>query len=295
MRLRKFEFFSPSSLAEALELLDKHGVRAKLIAGGTDLLVQMKAKLTTPSFVISLLRIPNLSEIGQDGTGCKIGALAKHAQIGDAPILQERWGVLASAARKVGSPQVRNWGTIGGNLCNASPAADTAPPLLILDAEVTLVGPRGERRLPLESFFIGPGLTALAQDEILQEILIPGIPGPSRWAYLKLGRRKSLDLALASVAVWLTADPHTNVCQRARISLGAVAPTPMRAKETEKFLEGRTLDERVILEAGEKACMECRPISDIRASAEYRREMVKILFPRAIKKALGEAIPPTGI
>ncbi len=295
MRLRKFEFSSPSSLAEALELLLKHGARAKLIAGGTDLLVQMKAKSTTPALVISLLKIPKLSEIGPEGKGCKIGALAKHAQIGDAPILQERWGVLASAARKVGSPQIRNWGTIGGNLCNASPAADTAPPLLVLEAEVILVGPRGERRLPLESFFIGPGLTALAQDEILKEILIPEAPGPSGWAYLKLGRRKSLDLALTSVAVWLTADPRTKVCHRARMALGAVAPTPMRAKETEKFLEGKILDERVILEAGEKAGMECGPISDIRASAEYRRETVKILVQRAIKKSLGEAIPPTGI
>jgi carbon-monoxide dehydrogenase medium subunit len=224
-----------------------------------------------------------------------MGALAKHAQIGDAPILQERWGLLASAARKVGSPQIRNWGTIGGNLCNASPAADTAPPLLVLEAEVVLVGPRGERHLPLESFFIGPGLTALAPDEILKEILIPEAPGPSGWAYLKLGRRKSLDLALASVAVWLTADPRARVCHRARMALGAVAPTPMRAKETEKFLEGKTLDERVILESGEKAAMECGPISDIRASAEYRREMVKVLVQRAIKKSLGEAIPPTGI
>ncbi|HXZ36724.1 MAG TPA: xanthine dehydrogenase family protein subunit M [Thermodesulfobacteriota bacterium] len=295
MRLRKFEFSSPSSLAEALELMEKHGAGAKLIAGGTDLLVQMKSKTTTPPLVISLLKIPKLSEISPDGKGCKIGALAKHARIGDAPILQERWGILASAARKVGSPQIRNWGTVGGNLCNASPAADTAPPLLVLEAEVILVGRRGERRLPLESFFVGPGVTALTQDEILKEILIPEAPGPSAWAYLKLGRRKSLDLALSSVAVWLTADPHTKVCCRARMALGAVAPTPMRAKETEKFLEGKVLEERVILEAGAKAAMECNPISDIRASAEYRREMVNVLVQRAIKKSLGEAIPPTGI
>jgi carbon-monoxide dehydrogenase medium subunit len=293
--MRTFELSSPASLAEAFELLERHGDRGKLIAGGTDLLVQMKSKIVMPEFVISLLKIPELSYIGQNGKGCKIGSLAKHAQIGISPVLQERWGLLASAAQKVGSPQIRNWGTIGGNISNASPAADTAPPLLTLEAEVTLVGKRGERRLPMESFFIGPGLTALTPGEILKEILIPEPPAQSTWAYLKLGRRKSLDLALASAAVLLTVDPQTKICRRARIALGAVAPTSMRAKETEKFLEGKTLDEKTVQEAGEKAREECRPISDIRASAEYRRDAVKVLVERAIKKSLGIPIPPTGI
>jgi carbon-monoxide dehydrogenase medium subunit len=166
---------------------------------------------------------------------------------------------------------------------------------LALEAEVNLVSKRGERRLPSESFFIGPGLTGMAPDEILQEILVPEIPSGSVWTYLKLGRRKSVDLAIASAAVLLTLDPHTKICRRARIALGAVAPTPMRAKLTESILEGKILDEKSIREAGEKAREECRPISDIRAAADYRREMVQVLVERGIKKSLGIAIPPTGI
>lgn len=293
--MRKFEFFSPASLAEALDLLEVYGVKAKPIAGGTDLLVQMKNKLVTPEALISLVKIPKLSGINPNGGGVKIGALVKHAQIEKTPLVNEKWGLLSSAARKVGSPQIRNWGTIGGNLGNASPAADTAPPLLVLEAEVNLASKRGERRLPVESFFTGPGSTALASGEILKEIMVPEVPPASVWTYLKLGRRKSVDLAIASAAVLLTLEPQTKICRRARIALGAVAPTPMRAKETERFLEGKTLDEKTIREAGQKAREECRPISDIRAAAEYRREMVKILVERAVKKALGMAIPPTGI
>jgi carbon-monoxide dehydrogenase medium subunit len=295
MRMRKFEFSSPASLTEALDLLERHGAEAKLIAGGTDLLVQMKSKLAAPEFVISLLKIPDLSGMGQNGKGCRIGALAKHAQIENDPILQGKWGLLAAAAHKIGSPQIRNLGTVGGNLCNASPAADTASPLLALEAEVVLAGKKRERRVSLDSFFSGPGKTVLAEGEILKEILIPPVPAGSVWAYLKLGRRKSLDLALVSVAVLLTLDSQTRSCMRARVALGAVSPTPVRARETEKFLEGKVLDGKVLREAGEIAQKECSPISDIRATAEYRKEIVKILVDRAIKKSLDIPIPPTGI
>jgi carbon-monoxide dehydrogenase medium subunit len=229
------------------------------------------------------------------GKGLRIGSLVKHAALEGSPLVRDGWRIIAEAAHKVGSPQIRNLGTVGGNLCNASPAADSAGPLLVLDAEVVLAGKKKERRVPLPSFFKGPGKTVLGKDEILKEILVPPVPAGSVWAYLKLGRRKSMDLALASTAVLLTLDPKTKICRRARVALGAVAPTPFRAKGTEKFLEGKRLDEAVILEAGERAQEECRPISDIRASAEYRKEMVKVLVGRAIKKSLGIPIPPTGI
>ena len=160
---------------------------------------------------------------------------------------------------------------------------------------MVLSSKRRERRVPLDSFFTGPGQTILAKDEILKEILIPRVPAGSVWAYLKLGRRKSMDLALASVAVLLTLDSRKKICLRARLALGAVSPTPLRAKETEKFLEGKVLDEEVIREAGERAQKECQPISDVRASAEYRKEIVKVLVERAIKKSMGNPIPPTGI
>jgi len=233
--------------------------------------------------------------MNRNGRGLRIGALVKHAALENSPLLRDGWGILASAAHKVGSPQVRHLGTLGGNLCNASPAADTAPALLVLEAEATLVRQEGERHIPLECFFTGPGLTALKEDEIFKEIFIPEGPANSSWVYLKLGRRKSLDLALTCVAVLLTLDPGTGTCRRARVALGAVSPTPMRARKTEEFLEGRRLEESVIREAGKIAQQECRPISDIRASAEYRKEMVMVLVERAIKKSLDIPIPPTGI
>lgn len=295
MRIRKFEFSSPSSLAEGLKILAQSGPKAKVIAGGTDLVVQMKNKLAEPKQVISLLKIPELAGIKKRGKGVRIGALVRHATLENSPVLQDGWGILASAAHKVGSPQIRNLGTVGGNLCNASPAADTALPLLVLGAEVILSSKKRERRVPLDSFFTGPGVTVLRKDEILKEILVPPVPANSVWAHLKLGRRKSMDLALASVAVVLTLNPETKICRRARIALGAVAPTPLRVRETEKFLEGKNLGEDVIREAGERAQKECRPISDVRASAEYRKEMVKVLVERAIKKSMGIPIPPTGI
>jgi len=295
MRMRKFEFLNPSSLAEALGLLKQFGAKAQVIAGGTDLVVQMKNKLATPKKVINLMGIPELTGINKKGRNLRIGALVKHAALERSPLLKDGWRILAVAAHKVGSPQIRNLGTVGGNLGNASPAADTACPLLVLEAEAVLTRKQKERRVPLHSFFRGPGKTLLGKDEIIKEILIPPVPAGSVWAYLKLGRRKSLDLALTSVAVLLTLDPKTKICRRARVALGAVAPTPMRAKETEKFLEGKTLNDDVIREAGERAQKESRPISDVRASAEYRKEMVKVLVGRAIKKSLGIPIPPTGI
>ncbi len=295
MRLKKFHFFNPPSLPELWSNLGQSGATSQFIAGGTDLLVQMKNGLTAPEQVISLLRVAELSGLRKDGHGLRIGSLARHAELARSSLLQRGWALLAEAAHKVGSPQIRNLGTIGGNLCNASPAADTAPVLLVLQAGVNLAGPRGERRIPLDSFWTGPGGTVLQKDEILKEVWIPQTPLNTRSAYLKLGRRKSLDLALASVAVLLTVEPGTRLCREARIALGAVAPTPIRAKETERFLQGKTLDAEVILAAGTKAQEECSPISDVRASSDYRREMVRVLIERAIKKALGMAIPPTGI
>ncbi|MDI6755421.1 MAG: xanthine dehydrogenase family protein subunit M [Thermodesulfobacteriota bacterium] len=295
MRLKKFEFISPDSLKDVLQLMRKDGEKLKVIAGGTDLLVQMKDKLITPEKVVNLLNVPELSGVEKNGKGLRVGALTKHAVLESAPEVKEGWRILADAAHKVGSPQIRNLGTIGGNLCNASPAADTAPALLVLEAEAILVSQRGERRILLDSFFAGPGMTVMEKDEILKEIFLLEVPANSLGAYLKLGRRKSLDLALVSVAVLLTMDSGSGICQRARVALGAVSPVPMRAKETEKFLEGKELKESLIREAGEVAQKEFRPISDIRATAEYRREMVKVLAERAIKKSLGLPIPPTGI
>lgn len=295
MRMKKFSFCNALSLQEVWEILEQYGEGAKLIAGGTDLVVQMKSKLISPEVVINLLPLKELKGIEKKDGFIRIGALVTHATLEISPLLRPKWMVLAEAAHKVGSPQIRNWGTIGGNLVNASPAADSAPALLVLEGEVVLVSKRGERQIPLDSFFLGPGLTILEKDEVLKEILVPLPPENSVSTFLKLGRRKSLDLAIVNVAVLLHLAPATNYCLEARIALGAVSPTPIRIRKTEEFLTGKILKEEIIREAGWRAQEECQPISDIRASASYRQEMVKIMVERAIKKSLGLPIPPTGI
>ncbi|MBS3918463.1 MAG: xanthine dehydrogenase family protein subunit M [Deltaproteobacteria bacterium] len=295
MRLNRFEFFNPSSLLEIFDLLARYGKDVRLIAGGTDLLVQMKQKLVLPQKLINLLALPGLRGIERDGDSLRIGALARHADIERSTLLKNGWKLLALAAHKIGSPQIRHLGTLGGNLCNGSPSADTASPLLVLKAQVCLASGRGERRLPLESFFTGPGETVLEKDEVLKEVIVPKPPVNSSFSYLKLGRRKSMDLGLVSAAVLLTVDPGRGSFEEVRIALGSVSPTPIRIRETERVFEGKPVDEDMIRQAAGLAQKECQPISDIRASAEYRREMVKVLVERAIKAALGLPIPPTGI
>ncbi len=295
MAVEKFAFYSPSSLPEVWDLLEYHGEGAKLIAGGTDLMVQMKNKLICPRVLINLWPLKELKGIERRNGELRVGALVTHASLAHSPLLQENWMLLAEAANKVGSPQIRNVGTVGGNLVNASPAADTAPALLALEGKVVLASKRGERKISLDSFLLGPGMTVLEKDEVLKEILIPIPPAGATGTFIKLGRRKSLDLAVVSVAVLLHLDPLTKCCNWVRIALGAVAPTAIRAKETEKFLCGKILHEETIREAGAKAQEECHPISDIRASARYRREMVKVMVERALKKSIGLPVPPTGI
>ncbi|MCX8118034.1 MAG: xanthine dehydrogenase family protein subunit M [Desulfobacterota bacterium] len=295
MRLRPFEFFHPLSLQEGLDLLDRYGEEAQPIAGGTDLIVQMKQRLIRPPRLVNLLSLSELRKIEKTDQGLRIGALTRHAEIEGSALVREGWSLLARSCHKVGSPQIRHLGTVGGNLCNASPAADTAPALLVLGAEVSLSSKKGERRIPLEAFFKGPGQTVLREGELLKEVIVPGPPEGSRFSYLKLGRRKSMDLALVSVAVLLTLGGGDQRFEKVRIGLGSVGPTPIRAREAEKVIEGGPVKEEAIREAAEVASRHCEPITDIRASAEYRREMVKVLVARAIQDCLGLPIPPTGI
>ncbi len=295
MRLKSFEFLNPSSLEDVFKFLDRYGREAKCIAGGTDLLVQMKQRQILPKHLINLLPLSGLRGIEKEGEVLRIGALATHADLERSSKLEKGWKLLAQAVHRIGSPQIRHLGTIGGNLCNASPSADTAPALLVLEADVCLSGPRGVRRIPLEAFFKGPGQTELREDEVLKEVILPKPPEGGLFTYLKLGRRKSMDLALVSVAVLLTVDKRRETFGQVRIALGSVAPTPIRAKGAEKRLEGSLLWGEAVQEAAEMAAKECQPITDLRASAEYRREMVKVLVERAIKQSLGVPIPPTGI
>jgi carbon-monoxide dehydrogenase medium subunit len=284
-RLPRFEYHAPSSLSGALELLTRWGDRARVFAGGTDLLVSMKKRELMPEHLINLKGIAELKGIDEDGEGgLRVGAAVTLAEIEQSKVIQERYGMLWEAVRVMASPQIRTLGTIGGNLSSAVPSADTAPPLIAFGATVRVVGIQGERRLLVEDFFKGPGESVLKPDEVLAQIFIPNPPEASSGTYLKMMRRNALDLALVGVAVFLRLDEKREVCKEARIVLGAVAPTPIRAFKAEKILIGKELSEAMAKEAGRRASEEARPISDVRASMEYRRTIISILTKRGLMK-----------
>jgi carbon-monoxide dehydrogenase medium subunit len=215
----------------------------------------------------------------------KIGALTTLAEIERASIIKKQFLPLRDAVDVMASAQIRNLATIGGNLCSAVPSADTAPPLICLNASLKLVGPRGQRTVSVEAFFTGPKETARKANEILTAITIPKPEQPSAGCYLKLMRRHAMDLALVSAAAYLKMDRARKVCTDARIALGAVAPTPIRVPEVEALLVNKQIDEKLLTDAARMAGMQCRPISDIRASQEYRCSMVEVLTMRALTEA----------
>jgi CO/xanthine dehydrogenase FAD-binding subunit len=282
----QFEYDEPSSIQETVDILAEHGDRARLLAGGTDLIIMMRRGRISPKHVISLWGVPGLDSLRGNGE-TTIGALTTHRTI-------EQWVAvrhpamlsLVEAAKVVGGHQVRNVATIGGNLCNASPAADTPPPLLCLDAQVHLAGPNGTRVVSLNQFFLGPGQTVRAVDEVLTEIVIPPLPPSTASAFLKAGRRKAMEISVVNVAARITLENGSLVCRDARIALGAVAPTPIRAPAAEDLLRGEPMEARVIHEAGRRAVADARPISDVRASADYRRMLIATLVERAIWKCV---------
>jgi len=285
-RVPKFDYHAPTSLPEALDLLAKYGERATVLAGGTDVIVAMKRREKVPENLINLKGIGALRGIeDHGGDGIRIGGLTSLGELERSRVLAERLPILWDAVKAMAAPQVRNIATIGGNLCSAVPSADTAPPLIALGASVKLAGSRGERRVLLEEFFVGPGESVLRSDEILVEVWIPGQEPHSNGAYFKLMRRNALDLALVGVAAYLTLDGKKGICKGARIALGAVAPTPIRAPGAEKTLLHKEIDEERAREAGEAASQEASPIGDIRASREYRTEMIKVLTRKAVEKA----------
>lgn len=283
-----FEYFAPHTVEEALSILDRYGQDAKVLAGGTDLLVKMKQRLTEPRCVINIKSINELNFIREEADELHIGAVTKLRTIEKSDIVKERFPVLYEGVRAIGSVQIRNMATIGGNLCNASPAADSAPPLLVLNAKLRVIGPEGDREIPIERFFLGPGKTALQKGEILKEIEIPVMPPNSGAAFIKLGRRRSEDISIASASAFIQLEDES--IKDVRIALGSVAPTPIRAYEAERILRGKETSERLFEEAGERAMKECNPITDVRASAEYRRAMVKVLTKNALKTAVNRSI-----
>ncbi len=284
-RLPKFDYLAPKTIDEALSLLSRYKGKAKVMAGGTDLVPKLKRReLKAPQYIIDLKDIPDLDYIKyDDGSGLKLGALLTIHAVETSPIVQEKFSILSQAAGSMASTQVRNRGTIVGNICNAVPSADTAPALLTLEAKLKIISQKGERIVNIEDFFTGPSETVLNGEELVQEIQVPDPPPHSRGIYLKLTPRRAMDLAIVGVAVVVAGN---GTCDDIRIALGAVAPTPVRARRAEDSIRGQKWSGEAIEKAARIAAEESRPISDHRASAEYRSEMVKTLTKRAINQAI---------
>jgi CO/xanthine dehydrogenase FAD-binding subunit len=287
--MRSFDYFAPQSLGDATSLLRRYGTKARLLAGGTDLLIRLERGLAHPGVIIDLKKVRALKTIKATREGLRIGAVALMEEIASSPAVQSRYGILGKGALVVGSIQTRNRATLGGNLCNASPAADTAPPLIALSARARIAGGRREREVPLEEFFVGPGKTCLQQNELLKEIFIPSPAARSGGSFQRC-TRTAMDIALVNCAVFLSLVPKREVVQDIRIALGAVAPTPLRAKTAEDVLRGKSPDKYAIEEAADRAVASVSPIDDVRCGASYRREMVRVLTRRAIEEAWREAL-----
>jgi carbon-monoxide dehydrogenase medium subunit len=286
-----FEYYAPHSLEEALSLLDNWKEKAKVLAGGTDLIVQMKNGNAHPVVIIDVKKIPKLNRLEWDeGKSLYIGAAVPLSKIVAFPPIMERFDILYQACAIIGSMQLRNRATVGGNICNGAPSADSAPPLLCLGAKAMVARLGGTRTIPLDSFFRGPGETALAPHELLLGMEIPAPPSLSSGCYLRHTPRQDMDIAVVGVASFLVISKQKDRCEQARIALGAVAPTPIRVPQAEAIVTGRALTDETIEEAAEQAAAVARPISDMRGSAEYRKEIVKVLTRKTLKKAW-ETIP----
>lgn len=281
--MRELEYAAPSSLAEAGRLLrDTEGAMA--LAGGTDVVVSRQHGKIAPALVVDLRRIPGLDEIRDEGAAVEVGALVTMTSLTRSPVIKEWFPALALAAGAIGCWQVRNRATLGGNLCNASPSADTLPPLLVYGATAVLSDGLGRREVPLEEFLVGPGKTALDRGEMLVALRITKAPPGLCTAYVRRAIRRSMDIPLVNVAVGVRR--VDGLVTEARVALGAVASVPFRATEAEKVLVGRPPDTAAFAAAARAAAAAARPITDVRATAEYRDAMVEVFVRRALEKAM---------
>ena len=290
--LPEFDILRANTVAEACSLLSQYGDDARVLAGGTDLLVKMKNKGMLPRYLINVKWIPELDQIRYDAqAGLRIGALTTIEAIKDSSVIAHKFPPVNKAASVVGTLQIRNLGTLGGNLANASPAAEFAPVLLTLGASVKCAGPGGERLIPMDEFFLGPGKTSLRGNEMLTEVLVPNLPAHAAGVYLKHSLR-GMDVAIVSAAVFVQMDGET--CRDIKIALGAVAPPPFRARKSEAMVKGRTLrgggrDSELFDEAAQVASSESVPINDLRAYIVYRRKVAEMLVRQALEEAIAEA------
>jgi carbon-monoxide dehydrogenase medium subunit len=286
--VRRFDLVLPTSVDECVRLLAERGPEAKVVAGGTDLVPQLKGGMLRPPCVVDLSGVAPLRRLTRGEAGAlRIGASVTARTLERDDAVRTSYPGLAESGGMIGSVQIRNLATVGGNLCNAAPSADLAPPLLALDAEAVIAGPRGERRVPLASFFVGVRRTVLAPDELLVELVVPA-PGPrSGGSYRRHTPRRELDIAVVGVASQLTLSD--GVCAKARIALAAVAPIPLRATAAEQALEGRPVTPEQLERAATLAADAARPISDQRGSADFRRHLVRVLTRRTLRTALERA------
>ncbi len=313
--MKKFDYLKPKTFEEALALLDQYGDKAKLIAGGTDVIVMIKQKTTAPDVLISLKGIPGLDRIQYNGS-LSLGPMVTHRTIEKSEIIRKEFSALADAVDCLGSIQIRNVATIGGNICTAAPSADTATPLLVLGARVRIKSVKEERTVPIEDFFEGPGQTVLKKGEVVKELSIPKLLPNTGSAYYKLQRRRALDLPILGVSVLLsldknsvacsdmlcTASPISSIlhqmeedeitCQEVRIALGVAAPTPMRARKAGALLRGKKLSDELLEEAAMTASREAQPRDTLRGEAWYRKDMVRVLVKRMAMKSIERVIQP---
>ena len=282
--MKQFDYLKPDSMKAALDALKKHE-RPFLLAGGTDLLVAMKTNAVRARCLIDLKGIPGM-DVVEYNHGVNIGSLSTVRDLEMSPLIREKLPVLSDASATLGSVQIRNRATVGGNLCHGSPAADMSAVLLAMDSEVSIASPGGERRVKLDHFFTGPGSTALGAEEVLAGIHIPKELEHYKGVYLKHGPRRAMDIGIVNIAILMDADFSRQTCKRIMISMGAVGPTPMRAAAAEKMLNGSQLTPELIEKASEAASKEADPITDFRASADYRRALVAGLVSRGIGQIL---------
>jgi len=313
--MKKFDYLKPKTLEEALSLLAQHGKKAKLIAGGTDVIVMIKQKAISPEALISLRGIPGLDQIQYDGT-LRIGGMVTHRALEKSELIRKEFSALADAVDALGSIQIRNVATIGGNICTAAPSADTATPLLVLGTQIKIKSLKEERMVPIEEFFRGPGETILKKGEIVTEFVIPKPLPNTGSAYWKHQRRLALDLPILGVSTLLTLDKgtvscsdmlcttspissilHTMeqdqlICKEVRIALGVAAPVPIRATKAENLLRGKKISDELLEEVAETAVKEAQPRDTIRGEAWYRSDMIKVLVKRMAMKSIERVVRP---
>jgi CO/xanthine dehydrogenase FAD-binding subunit len=289
MFLPKFDYHEPETLDGAVELMDEIGERASILAGGTDLLVNMKKRKVSPEHLISLSRVPEVNRVVEKDESLFLGAYTTVAEVTEQSEIHRGFHALSTAAGLLGSPLIRNLATVGGNLVTGRPAADLPPALISHGASVVLTKKDGERTVLLEDFIKGPGQTAIEPAEILTSVLLTEPPPFSGSGYVKLGVRKTLEISIVNAAAFLALDGPQGRIRESRIVLGSVAPKPIRAPAAEAVLIGGKGDEVLFHEAGKAAAADAEPIDDFRASAAYRVEMIRMLTQKALRLAYKNA------